>query len=98
MVLAYAASVLARADRVPEAQAIVTRLEDRVRSNYVDPYYLAAAHAGLGETDRALAHLERAASPRSCVMSIAKFDSFLDPLRSDARFDRILQKLDLPPA
>ena len=96
MVLAYAASVFARADRGPEAQAIVTRLEERVRSNYVDPYYLAAAYAGLGENDRALTHLKRAVQERSCVMSIAKFDSFLDPLRSDARFDAILKALDLP--
>jgi hypothetical protein len=62
----------------------------------VDPYYFAAAYAGLGETECALAHLQRAVEERSCVMPIAKFDSFLDPLRSDARFDRILRALDPP--
>jgi len=53
---------------------------------YVSPFSSAVVHIGLGDTDKALADLERAYQERSDTMAILKAYPLLEPLRSDPRF------------
>ena len=63
-------------------------------------YQQAQIQAEAGDVDAALASLERARTLHDGGMIYARNDPFLDPLRGDARFHALLDRLgfDLPPA
>lgn len=74
--------------------AAVAAFEDRVAKGADDPntrYYLAELEALRGNTDRAIAHLERSFAALPAIYSVrARVDPDLDPLRSDPRFIALL--------
>jgi tetratricopeptide (TPR) repeat protein len=49
-------------------------------------FWVALGHVSLGESDEALAWLDRAIDLKSSRLAYARVDSRLDPLRSDPRF------------
>jgi hypothetical protein len=59
----------------------------------VPAYYFALVHAGLGERAQALRYLERAYEERSTVLAYLLIDPRLAPLRDDARFLALAQRL-----
>lgn len=65
------------------------RFEERAAVGWVDPYSVAAEHALLGDTDRALTLLERAIEARSTNVPLMGVDPMLRSLRGDARFERL---------
>ena len=81
------------AGRTDRAREVLRQLEARARTAYVSPYHLAYVHTGLGEYDRAVALLERAAAERAgAVYGIA--GSFLfTPLHGHAGFQAILERM-----
>ena len=87
---AYASS-----GRRPEAQAVLAQVEAASRERRVDPYYPAAVYTALGDSDRALAALEKAYEERFYLVAYMRVDPRLDPLRGDARFERLLTQLGL---
>jgi serine/threonine protein kinase/tetratricopeptide (TPR) repeat protein len=91
--LAWAYALSGQRDRALE---IIRELTQRSRREYVAPFQLAVAYAGLGDKDRALAWLERGATMRdpAGILSLLA-DPLLDPLRSDARFTRLLTRMGL---
>jgi hypothetical protein len=52
-------------------------------------------HAGLGEPDPAFEWLDRAMDDRRGWLAYLKVEPLLDPLRSDARFNRLLERMRL---
>ena len=52
-------------------------------------------HAGLGEPDAAFEWLDRALDDRRGWLAYLKVEPLLDPLRSDARFTRLLERMRL---
>src|SRR5207247_1569892 len=90
------AHVLARTGSVPEAHSIVQDLETRARRGYVPAYDIAIVYAGLGDNDRAFEWLAKALAERSMFVVHLAWDARLDPLRSDARFADLLQRLGVP--
>lgn len=94
--LAYAAATLARAGEHREAEELAERLDGMRGGTYVDPFNLAVAQAGLGERDAALDELERLAEEGSPQTWAVPPEPFFDPLRKEARFDAVLERLDLP--
>ncbi len=50
----------------------------------------------LGHREAALALLETAYAERSCLFLNVRLDPRLDPLRGEARFQRLLARLALP--
>ena len=91
--LAY---VLAKAGRLDEARATLAEVERLSATRYVSPYYLASAHAALGDTERGFFCLEEAFAERSHGMTFLKSDPNLDDLRPDPRFDELLRRVGLP--
>ena len=62
---------------------------------YRSPYEIAVVYTGLGEKERAFEWLNRACQERD--LTALKVDPLLDNLRSDPRFQDLLNRVGLPP-
>jgi len=93
--LAY---IYGKTGRSARAAAILAALEERSKREKVSPVALVYAHIGLGQTDAALAELERAVDAHDIALvstGSVLLDRIYDPLRSDPRFERILEQMHL---
>ena len=63
--------------------------------NYSQPFFYAKGYARLGDKDKAFEYLERMYEVRSPNMTQVCVEPALDSLRSDPRFDELLQKIGL---
>jgi protein O-GlcNAc transferase len=88
--LASRAYILTRLGRVDEARDILAQLVSQAETEYVAPYHFAVIHASLGEIDAAIQWLEIACAAENAMFDIDS-DQRLDALRSDLRFERLLQ-------
>ncbi len=95
-VLAALARTYAVSGRTTEARALLDRLMQPSKKQYVSPFYVAIVYAGLGENDHALDWLEKAFADRSNAIVFLKVDPQLDSLRSHPRFHELQRKLRLP--
>ena len=84
---------LAALGQVEEARTIMTRLEELAQQQYVRGEVLATGYAALGDYDHAFASLERALGARSAGMIYLHLDPAYAPLRGDARFGPMVQKI-----
>ena len=99
LVLGALAHAYARAGRHDDALKLVAELEriDREKQlEYVPPFRLIWAYAGVGDNDRAFASLERDYEMGSDRMIWLNVDPLLDPLRSDRRFTDLVRRIGLP--
>jgi tetratricopeptide (TPR) repeat protein len=80
-----------------KARELLGELEKQSASRYVSPVALAAAHAGLGETDEAIAWLQKAYDLRAPgLLFVLRGDPMYDSLRSDPRFIELVRRVGLP--
>jgi serine/threonine-protein kinase len=86
------------ANRQEEAREATRRLDALSAERYVSAYYRALPHLGLGEMDAALEWLEHAHDERAANLVYLAADAIWDPVRTDPRFQRILQQIDFPSA
>ena len=86
----------AKSGRNGEALKIVEELKAMSRQKYVSPYDLAILYTGLGEKDKAIEQLNRAFEERAGWIIDLKVEPFFDSLRSDRRFEELVQRLRLP--
>lgn len=85
----------ARMGRREEARRILARLEEQAKRVYTPPEQIALIYANLGDNDAAMRWLDRAVDTKSgWLLGWAQLDPSYDPLRSDARFKRLLRRLD----
>jgi tetratricopeptide (TPR) repeat protein len=86
-------------DREPVFRKELRRFEPILvameRDKSVDPYVLACFYAQTGETDRAIAALDRAVDTQSYNAMFAFVDPRLDGIRGDRRFVQQLDRLGL---
>jgi DNA-binding winged helix-turn-helix (wHTH) protein len=80
-----------------EALRNLCELEEASRRRQVSPYWMSIVHAGLAANDLAFKWLEKAFEERDVWLVWMKVDPRFDPIRSDARFSRALQRLGLRP-
>jgi TolB-like protein/DNA-binding winged helix-turn-helix (wHTH) protein/Flp pilus assembly protein TadD len=92
--LCYLGYNLAMAGRRVEPQSILARLKNT--KEYVSAEELAGLYAGLGDKEGALAALEKAYAEHDLQMQVIKIDSRLNGLRSDPRFQDLLQRMRFP--
>ena len=59
---------------------------------YVDPAVLAMSYADAGQTEKAMASLERAAAEGSSFLASLRSESRFDPLRADPRFQALTKR------
>ncbi len=80
-----------------EAQKILKELLELAKSKYVSSYDIALVYAGLGENGQALAWLEKAFAEHNGWLVFLKVEPRLEPLRAEARFSVLLEKVGLRP-
>ncbi|HVQ56102.1 MAG TPA: tetratricopeptide repeat protein [Pyrinomonadaceae bacterium] len=91
------ASALVKVGNRQEARKILQQLSERKQREYVDPQFLAAIYAALGEKENAFANLEEAYNERSDYIPILKVSpAYDDEFRSDPRFQDLLRRVGLP--
>jgi tetratricopeptide (TPR) repeat protein len=96
-VSATLASAYASAGDTAAALRVLRDLEQRSTTQYVAPFALAMAHAGLGHKTEAFKWLHRGIQERDQYLPENFFDPLLDPLRSDARYGEVLKQMGLTP-
>lgn len=74
-------------------RAALAKLTESARREYVPPFSVALVCIALGDNDRALEWLTKAADARDTSMVYAKTDPALDPIRSDPRFANLLRRM-----
>jgi TolB-like protein len=94
--LGHMGNVYGRMERVGEARATISRLEEHVQKNGIGRYEIALVYAGLGEKDAAFTWLEKSYDVRDKGLTYLKIDPCMDPLRSDPRFARLVRRVGLP--
>jgi TolB-like protein/Tfp pilus assembly protein PilF len=77
-------------------QSSLEGLKQVSRQRYVSPYNVAQIHARLQENDQTLAWLEQAFNERDSQLTYLKVEPAFDQIRSDPRFQQLLQRLALP--
>lgn len=71
-------------------------LAARAATDYVDPYAIALINTGLGDRDAAFAAFDVAVEARSPELIYIGANAIFDDLRSDSRFNALLQRIGLP--
>jgi len=84
------------AGRKDEARKVLHELLKQNRRGYVPPVAVANVYTGLGARDQAFDWLEKAYQERSYYLAYLKVSPAADPLRTDPRFDDLLQRIGLP--
>ena len=82
--------------RREDALQIVGELEERCRQKHVSPYWTAMIYAALGDKDATLLWLDRAREDHAPWMIYLKSPPWFDNLRSDSRYYRLLQRMNIP--
>jgi TolB-like protein/Tfp pilus assembly protein PilF len=93
--LALLGEAYAAAGASDQAQQV---LEELIRQRHVPKYFVSRVYAALGQTDAAVAMLEAGYRERGEWMVLMKVDSRFDPLRSDPRFEHLMQRMNFPRA
>jgi tetratricopeptide (TPR) repeat protein len=89
------ASAHAGAGRIADAQKGLDRLVERARTEEIPPELFSLIYARLGQFDEAFHQLAEAVELKSRRILWMKVDPRWDPLRSDPRFDVLIQRLGL---
>jgi TolB-like protein/Tfp pilus assembly protein PilF len=95
MRLAGLGRAYALAGRKSDARKILAELSKASKTEYVAPYFFAIIEGALGEKDQAFAWLEKGFNDRDAYLARLRVDVAMDPLRSDARFKVLLQRVGL---
>jgi hypothetical protein len=86
------------ASRRAEAAEILKDLTDGyLNGEHAEPVAVAIVHASLGENDEALEWLERARQNRDPWLGYLRVSPRFDNVRTDPRFERLLQSVGLAP-
>ncbi|HKC66171.1 MAG TPA: hypothetical protein VKB86_21175, partial [Pyrinomonadaceae bacterium] len=74
---------------------VIEQLNDLGKQHYVSPYHLAVVYAGLGEHEKALDNLEKAADERFNWLVFIKVEPIFESLRSEPRFLALVHRIGL---
>lgn len=92
----FLAQIYAASERKKEALKIVEDLGTDEILNGNDYRGLALVYGALGENDMAFSLLEKSYERHEMSLCSLKIDPKLDPLRSDERFEKLIDRMNLP--
>jgi eukaryotic-like serine/threonine-protein kinase len=87
--------VYAVAGKRREAVRVLEQLTETSRHRFVRSWEFAKIYVGLGDKERAFRWLEKGYEERPSEMRYLKIDYRMTPLRSDPRYDELLQRIGL---
>ena len=93
LVTSEIAYVHAMSGRKAEARGLLKKLNAAAATEFVDPYFLATVHMGLGDTAATLASLEDAYAAKSSFMVSLVNEPKWDGIRSNPKFQDILKRV-----
>jgi len=96
MPIAALAHAYAITGKKNEALDLLNQLIKQSKERFVSAYDIAAIHVGLGNANQAFEWLNRAYEERSGFLPYIKCDRRFDPLHSDPRYQKLLQRIGLP--
>jgi len=88
--------VYAMAGRRAEALKTLDDLKRLAEKQYVPPYHFGWVYTGLGDKDKAIAFLQKTYDEHTQHVIDFKQVPMFDPLRTDVRFQELVQKVGLP--
>jgi len=94
--LAEEARVYALSGHRGDALKTLDRLLALSKRTQVSKYTIATVYAALGDKENAFAYLAKAYEEHSFLLGMMKVDPALAPLRTDARFQNLLKRMNLP--
>ena len=71
-------------------------LKEVSKRGYVSPYNIAQIYARLGDKSQALSSLEQAYEQRDSNLTYVRVEPAFDEVRTDTRFQRVVQQLNMP--
>ena len=95
VLLAWLAHAKATVGDCDEARGLLAKLARMSERRFVPSYHLALAHVGLEDHDAAFAALERATVECDPALPGVAVDPRFEPIRSDARYTRLIELLGL---
>jgi hypothetical protein len=84
------------AGKKEEAQAILDYYLELSKKEFVTPATIAFIYIGIGEKDKAFEWLEKAYEQRTSYVYGLKVSSRFDSLRSDPRYQDLVERLNYP--
>ncbi|MFY9608787.1 MAG: protein kinase [Blastocatellia bacterium] len=97
MMRAWIARTYAIAGRHSEADRVLAEVKALSKQQYASPYLMASIYAALGQEDLAFEWLERVYKDHSYYVVWLNVDRVFDGLRSDARFQDLLNRIGIAP-
>jgi serine/threonine protein kinase/tetratricopeptide (TPR) repeat protein len=88
-------AVLAMSGEVVRARELLRELTERAQEGYVVPFWLAVAHAGLGEMDRAFEYIDEAQRDRDPNLLYLSCVPRQIGLQADPRYEHALREIGL---
>ena len=96
-ILSALGQTLALSGRVAEARDYVDELHALSKTRCIPRVCFAILFLGLGDNKTALTYLDEACERREMSLTGLKVHPIYDPLRSEPRFNRLLQRIHLLP-
>ena len=93
MLQAFLAHGYAISGQETEARELLTQLEEFSRQEYLCAYEIGVTHEALGDSDEAIAWLQKARDDRADCIPYLGVDPRFDSLRSDPRFQALLDEI-----
>ena len=93
--VAALARVYALSGQQANGRALLQKLKVEAQHTYVSPFYLAEIEAALGDQELAINELEKAYNDRSNSIIFLRVDPEFDSLRSNPRFQTLMERLQL---
>jgi TolB-like protein/DNA-binding winged helix-turn-helix (wHTH) protein/Tfp pilus assembly protein PilF len=90
--------VYGRQGKPDQARRAFDNFQRSSRDQSVDPFVSVGPYLGIGDTDQALATLEKSVTAHSPGLTALKVDPIFDPLRTAPRFQSLLRRVGLSPS
>jgi serine/threonine protein kinase/tetratricopeptide (TPR) repeat protein len=97
MMKAWVARTYALAGRKGDAERVLSEVKSLSKQKYASPYPMASIYAALGQKDAAFEWLERVYKDHSYYVVWLNIDRVFDGLRSDSRFQDLIDRIGIAP-
>ncbi|MEK6299285.1 MAG: protein kinase [Acidobacteriota bacterium] len=94
---AWVARPYAMSGKKSEAERVLAEVKALAKQKYASPYPMASVYAALGQKDAAFEWLERVYKDHSYYVVWLNIDRAFDGLRSDPRFQNLLDRIGIAP-